>query len=372
MTTSAAVDCNRITRLREIALRALPRMYLPEQRRFVFRVRRSADGVVPQGVSLRYTAITLIGLAGEQEHVAADVLGAGSVGSVCQDLLAAAPTLTNAGDVALSIWAAHRAGQHDTDRALAHLRSLLHQPGLPTVEVAWALTALSLAPNHAAVESLRAEVAQRLRSAFVATTGLFRHHVDNPSGLRAHVGCFADLVYPIQAYAHYARVAPDSDALVLAGQCAQATCDRLGAAGQWWWHYDVRSGQVLEGYPVYSVHQDAMAPMALLDLADAGGTLHREAIDRGLAWLAASPELNGASLVDDKIGIIWRKVARREPRKLVRRSQALAARVHSALRVPGVNTLFPPGAIDDECRPYHLGWLLYAWPQQRATDWCAA
>ena len=34
--------------------------------------------------------------------------------------------------------------------------------------------------------------------------------------------------------------------------------------GQWWWHYDVRDGSVVERYPVYSVHQHAMAPMALL------------------------------------------------------------------------------------------------------------
>lgn len=71
-------------------------------------------------------------------------------------------------------------------------------------------------------------------------------------------------------------------------------------------------------------------------------------------------------MIDESGGVIRRKVARREPRKFVRRAQAVAARIHPALRWPGTDTLFPAGAIDDECRPYHLGWLLYAWPEYRA------
>ena len=90
-----------------------------------------------------------------------------------------------------------------------------------------------------------------------------------------------------------------------------------GDAGQWWWHYDVRTGGVVEDYPVYSVHQHAMAPMVLLDLREAGGVDHVPAIARGLAWLRTHPETRG-ELLDDRSGVIWRKVGRREPRKAVR------------------------------------------------------
>ena len=45
-----------------------------------------------------------------------------------------------------------------------------------------------------------------------------------------------------------------------------------------------------EGYPVYSVHQHAMAPMALLDLRAAGGTDYMPAIAKGLQWLDSHPE----------------------------------------------------------------------------------
>jgi hypothetical protein len=35
--------------------------------------------------------------------------------------------------------------------------------------------------------------------------------------------------------------------------------------------------------------------------------------------------------------------------------------VRPSLRLAGLDRVFPPGRIDYECRPYELGWLLYAW-----------
>ena len=90
-------------------------------------------------------------------------------------------------------------------------------------------------------------------------------------------------MYPIQALARLHRSADDPEALAVAGTVAGAICSAQGADGQWWWHYDSRTGAVVEGYPVYSVHQHAMGPMALLDLADAGGDGHLDAIRRACA-----------------------------------------------------------------------------------------
>ncbi len=98
---------------------------------------------------------------------------------------------------------------------------------------------------------------------------------------------------------------------------AAAICRAQGADGQWWWHYDARTGGTVEGYPVYSVHQHAMAPMALLDLADAGGPCHLGNISRGLRWLDGPPE-TGERLVLDDPPVTWRKVARGDRGKAVR------------------------------------------------------
>ena len=74
---------------------------------------------------------------------------------------------------------------------------------------------------------------------------LFPHVVPaaSQSRLRAHVGSFADQVYPLQALARYAAGAGDEAALAAAERTAQharATC-RV-QQGQWWWHYDIRDG----------------------------------------------------------------------------------------------------------------------------------
>lgn len=356
-----------VARLRAMAIDALRRMYLPHEQMFCFCIRRTNAGDRPEGVSRRYTAITLLGLAGEDEAVARRIVGAGGTTLLMDRLLHDVNDLTCLGDVALTLWAAVRLEHPGAAPALERLIELnpAERP-YPTVELAWALTALSLHAPHSEAAEQRDAVARRLLNAFNAQSGLFPHHVGGRIGaLRAHVACFADLVYPIQALSHYHQVTPCEDALAAAQACAAAIRDAQGSDGQYWWHYDVRTGDVIEGYPVYAVHQNSMAPMAFHALRDAGGDDHAETIDAGLAWLERSPELGGASLIDESAGLIWRKVARREPRKLARRVQAVASAIHPSLRMPGVDALMPPHAIDYESRPYHMGWILLAWPPQR-------
>jgi hypothetical protein len=100
--------------------------------------------------------------------------------------------------------------------------------------------------------------------------------------------------------------------------------------------------------------------MALLDLADAGGQAHTEPISRGLAWLTSRPETS-ADLVYEDPPVIWRKVGRRDPRKLVRGMRAAATAMWPGMRISALDRIYPPTEIDRECRPYELGWLLFTW-----------
>jgi hypothetical protein len=167
-------------------------------------------------------------------------------------------------------------------------------------------------------------------------------------------------VYPIQALARLAVATDDTTALTAANSAAARIVELQGDAGQWWWHYDARVDGIVEGYPVYSVHQHAMGPMALFDLLEAGGDDHSEAITRGLGWLDQHPEVL-EDLVSERHALIWRKVGRREPPKAARKLAAVTTSFSPGLHVPGINTILPPTEIDHECRPYELGWLLYAW-----------
>jgi hypothetical protein len=355
-----------VSRLRAVAIRGLARMYRADERLFVFRLRKAGNGLVAQGLSRRYTAIAIIGLAQEEEAVASFVLGGHGSHDVCGRLLADVVRTDNLGDVALTLWAACAAGY--PDRRWAWERLLELRPAAetyPVVEVAWTLSALCV-ERDAPLDDLRDQLAHRLAAAFDFHSGIFAHTVGKQRvGLRSHVSCFADLVYPIHALTHYFRRSGHRESLDLAVRCAGQLRRLQGKAGQWWWHYDRRTGNVIERYPVYAVHQDAMAPMALHGLEDVTGSDYSPQVEKGLAWLMRAPELGGGSLIDPAADLIWRKVARHEPGKFSRYIQATASRVHPRLRAPGLRVVCPPGAIDYEDRPYHLGWLLYAWPGLR-------
>lgn len=362
-----------VPRLRELARRALRRMYRPTEGVFAFRLRRTPDGVELQGVSQRYTAMALIGLAAEPPEVAQEVLAPHDPADVCARLVEHVAATTDLGAAALALWAARAMEHPAAEAALRHLCELRpDERPYPTVEVAWALAAQAVPGPDVRDPELHPALARRLMVSFHSESGLFPHW---PAGarasrLRGHVGCYADLVYPIHALSHHHLSRDCPEALAIARRCAARMCALQGPEGQWWWHYDVRTGRVVERYPVYAVHQDAMAPMALFALAEAGADEERflRAAYRGLAWLQASPELEGGSLVDEQAGVIWRKVGRREPGRLVRGLQAGASRLHPALRWPGADELFPPGRIDAESRPYHMGWILYAWRGWGGSD----
>lgn len=361
-----------VERMRGIALRSLPRMYRPETKRFGWCLRRNGGDIALEGNCLRYTAITAIGLATEAQSAAEAALHGGSLADLCDDMIREAPRVENLGDAALLYWAAIANGREQAPSARDRMLQLLGQARNPyTVELSWCLTALSLDAD--APRSQRDQTAAALLAAFSSRSRAFPHHIGLTGGVRGHVSCFADMVYPIQALSHYHGVSGNRSALQAAEACAELICERMGAAGQWWWHYDYRTGEVVEGYPVYAVHQDAMAPMALLILGEVGGRDFSREIRLGLDWLETSPELNGRSLIDAKNDLIWRKVARREPNKLVRKIRAATTRVVPGWRLGGLDAMFPPGTVDWETRPYHMGWLLHAFtPTRLARGWSEA
>lgn len=348
----------------ELSLRGLPAMWRPEPRVFGHSLRQRSHGALELvGTSPRYTAIVAIGAAVHSEADQRRALSGATAREIAGTLVPSAEG-AGLGDLALFTWACQATGDPST-AALARLLMDRLEHGVPpgpTVEIAWALSALSALTDSAAAMRTGARVRDALLAADARSVGVFPHQVGTSGGWRGHVACFADQVYPIQALARWHRATGDRAALEAAARCAAQICALQGDSGQWWWHYDARTGAVIEGYPVYSIHQDAMAPMALLDLLEAGGPDHRAAVARGLRWLEPTPEL-GRSMLDRERNVIWRKVARREPNKLSRGMRGLVTRFAPRARLRGLDTLFPASVLDAECRPYHFGWLLYSWPR---------
>jgi hypothetical protein len=363
-----------IERYAKLSAAGLTRMFMADRLAFPQTARLSRDGgLVLEGGNTRYGAIAALGLGRLGEDRQREVLA----GHTACELVGAVIPVALAGDdpgaVALAAWAGVELGAELTGEALHRVVRIVDAARpIPTVDLAWALTALVAAAgaesdNSASLTAAAAAARRLLRAQ--GEGGIFPHVLPpaTQSRLRAHVGCFADQVYPIQALARYAALTGDTEALSAANRCASRICRLQGDQGQWWWHYDARNGDVVEGFPVYSVHQHAMAPMALYDLLECGGDDHRREIALGLRWIAQRPE-TAAPLVAESLGVIWRKVGRREPRKLVRGARSALTAIRPGLRLEPLDLLFPPGPVDHECRPYELGWLLYVWATTRDRE----
>ena len=345
--------------------RALPQMYRPDRQEFVQTVRRdppAPGGLRQEGDNLRYGAIVSLGAAWLTVDRQREILAGGTASDLVGVLAQRAVAAVDLGGAALAGWAAAEVRREAPEALFDRLVKEVKRSGAQaTVDYAWTLTALLAAQELSDFGTPAEQAAERLLGA-QGDNGIFPHALpaETLGRYRAHVGCYADQVYPIQALARYYVATGDPRARDAADRCAAQIVRQQGAAGQWWWHYDLRTGDVVEGYPVYSVHQHAMGPMALFDLYEAGGSEHGAAIARGLSWLRRHPETTD-ELLDDRSGAIWRKVGRREPRKAVRSIRSVATSLRPRMRVTPLDRIFPPGRVDHECRPYELGWLLYAW-----------
>jgi hypothetical protein len=211
----------RMDQLVELAKNGLPRMY--RKGSFVHTVRgvNTAKGkaVRAEGDSLRYAIDVALGLSftsiDEQRRILKGVTAAD---------LAAWTSAEAAGVYAAPLF----------NRLTAWLES-----GEPvnTVDCAWALLAAVAARHLGDTARLTTMARNRLIEA-QGPFGLFPHGLPASSNgrWRAHVGCFADQVYTIQALARLHVASPDGEALAAAEACAARICALQGPAGQWWWH----------------------------------------------------------------------------------------------------------------------------------------
>jgi hypothetical protein len=137
-----------------------------------------------------------------------------------------------------------------------------------------------------------------------------------------------------------------------------------GPQGEWPWMIHVGTGQPFEIYPIFSVHQDSMAMLFLLPALDAGQPRAEEAITRSLAWGFGNNELGVTFYLEDPF-FAYRSIERAE--RLPRLRRYIRFLSYSITRRPGS---FGGGRrlrVNEQCRSYHLGWILYAWAERLAS-----
>ena len=361
----------RIAVMVETALTGLPRMLDRETGVFVFTVRPSG----PAGRSLRYTCITLIGLTAAAR--------AGFETRLDLDRLVRAVTerrreITNPGELGLLLWCL---SDYHEELTSAHHEIVSRIPttaarlgGLTSTELGWLLSGLSrtaqVAPGHAEIGDKATAVYQALRANYAETSGLFcfggRAGGPLRRRLRRQLGFFDNQVYGIHGGVDYYRAFGDQGALAMADRCFEQVLRAQGPLGQWAWHYNVRTGAIVDRYPVYSVHQHGMGPMALQAVADATGRSYDDALERSVAWVFGENELR-RTMIDPDMGVIWRSIRRRRAHnKLIHvfkllslaKLQGAGNRLAAVVNTPGQLD------VDMECRPYEFGWLLYSFARR--------
>jgi hypothetical protein len=345
----------------KVAVTGLLPMFDHDSRLFCHRLKRTERGLVQEGISRRYTIITLLGLHRLEES---GTLSPIETQPVLEGLLANLEWVDNIGDLGLLLWlcalmAPERLAQ--VDRRLKIHDALFLFPDAKqrrTMELAWFLSGLA----HWGLAC--PEVLDKLKDLALETYrvmgnnqgkgGFFGHLARNRSiggRIRGWIGSFADQVYPVYAMTKLSQAYQDGEAAQRALNCALRLSDAQGPLGQWWWHYDSAGGGIVEEYPVFSVHQHGMGPMTLFELGEAVDHDFTPWIYKGLQWINSENEL-ALDMEDASANVIWRCMFRPGLGRYWHTAFNLATRRKNPSR-HGVKVLF-------ECRPYELGWLLYA------------
>jgi hypothetical protein len=352
-----------IGELKSLAARGLVSMFDGERQQFCHRLVRTERGLVREGLSPRYTIMTLLGLRAFEQSGANTSF---DTQAIYEAFARDTGWIQGAGDLGLMVWLTAELAPDQLGRFFqrANLETALdryldaHQAR--TTELAWFLAGLA----HAAMESEK--TASQVRELAVAAYqrlkqnqgkhGFFGHLAENKSlsgMLRGRIGSFADQIYPIYALSKYATAFHVEEALGPALHCASAICAKQGSLGQWWWLYDSHTDRISSRYPVYAVHQHGMAPMGLFALEQATGQSFKEHIYRGLRWVYGSNEL-GVDMRDLGQNVIWRCI---RPRNKWTKYWSTAG---SLVRSPKDNGSVGPLEVLFEERPYESGWLLFA------------
>jgi hypothetical protein len=351
-----------IPELCDLAAAGLVDMLDPEKQIFCDIYNRTENGMSRERISPRYTMMTLLGLhryeqSGRRSPVATM--------PVLDALLHDTSWIASVGDLGLLLWTCAELAPERLSEVYQEVGAqgaLLRFPDGRqgrTMEVAWYLIGIAncYLAGHADLPGLanQAVAARQILEQNCGASGVYGHLSRRRSlaaQFRGRIGSFADQVYPTIAFAQLSKALHDEKACQMALRTAEKMCELQAPMGEWCWQYDSVSGRVVSRYPVYSVHQHAMGPMMLFAAGEATGLDFGMAIYKGLAWISGKNELR-RDLVNPSLGLVWRCIY----------LDSLDAYADAALRF----LQFRSGTVDGrrlkvryECRPYELGWLLYA------------
>jgi hypothetical protein len=318
----------------------------------------------PRGESVRYSLMVLLGMQRAGQAGFRDLPDLDELWLRC---LERQDSFTG-GDTGLALWVDLRQDGAAVDMLLARLDRIASSDealsSLVGMEVAWMLIGLAqAAASHPRAEQPLHQVSEHLTRRRRAPSGMYYH--DASSRFRRRLPNFATEIYTLLALSRLARTGLAPHAREHARVLAEHLLRLQLPDGGWPWLFDADRASIVEPYEVYTVHQDAMAPMALLDLAElTGESRWADAAVAGLGWSRGENEL-GVDLIDTKEGFAHRSIRRRPPwdRLALLGNSIMSRTVGRSLVRRSISV-----EVNRTCRPYHLGWILEAWAGRQAAD----
>jgi hypothetical protein len=315
--------------------------------------------------SLRYTINVLAGLQRAQEH---RHLHWDLDEELDRFLQLHGQHVTNAGDKGLLLYVAAHGRSKQQHSAFADVRDLVGQParlrGLNLQEVSWMLTGLT---EYAAV-SQQAEAVKAAEDLF---RFIDRYFLNKDTMLPFHClsfwrkpfTTFGGIVYFLKALAEYASAFNNKYAEVMFKEGVSKMLEFQGPRGEWPWFYNVYDSEVVDWYPLFSVHQDSMAMLFLLPALDLGVAGAAQAIEKSYRWLFGNNQLGTPMMVSSPDFFIYRCIHRRG--SLERPKRFVRSALLSAIRKPASLASSAQLEVITHGRSYHPGWILFAWSPRK-------
>lgn len=261
----------------------------------------------------------------------------------------------------------------DTRGAAASLESvqLLSTQRAHTVQdVAWALwgacagARLEVPAAEAVAHQLADTLLVRYRD---PVSGMPLH---SPARWRRRVVSFGALVYYLRALWETSLSLHREDAEQAFERGLERAFDIQRQDGGWPWLMDTATGRAVDDYPLFAVHQDSMAMLFLLPSLDAGDACAASAISRSLAWTRGNNVLGAEMYASEPFFLAYRSIERTERLPRLRRfvRSSVRARLGSGSGSgSGNEAQMRQLVLNDECRSYHPGWILFAWADRLST-----
>lgn len=326
---------------------------------------RATPEVDPGGIeagsssSLRAGTIVLLGL------LRADEVGLEhpfSTGALRTRVLGDLPGLdAGPGELGLALWAESRADGGAVNEITGLIPGKLPKgfERIPLKALAWLVSGLTEASTRVGggpeLDSLLERAGEALIARAVSDTGFMSdHHHRIGGGMTPVSGQF----HALTALCQLQRAGRADASGGAAGGLLSALLDIQREDGSWPGIVDPVRGEAAALYPVFTVTQVALAPIALRISREIGLSGETEtASHAGIAWADGNNRL-GFDLVHEKEARLDRAIMpRRKPGAVSRGFTSAARRLRGRLSEPDRTELI----LDPEVSSEDLGWVLEAW-----------